>query len=218
MIRSCHRVRHEFAVLVAGCLALACTTDEIVVQSGVPGARAGAEVTLIAERGDWLDMNAKSGGRETRFFVPKDEACRELFAAGRSVTYTNSGGRFGAFQAGDRSCAPVGILSLEQWRDRRPRRQTSSVIPRSRAQLRERVYIDEELVLIRGRFPQAAEIEITGTSDLIAVIPNSSECQGLELPGDASMEFRPAGRQPFTLINDRQLCPLLGFVLVGPNG
>jgi len=83
--------------------------------------------------------------------------------------------------------------------------------------LRERVYVDEDLALIRGRFPLASQIEITGSSDLIAVIPRTPECEGLQVPGDSSMEFRPAGRRPFTLINGRQLCPLQGFVLVPPN-
>jgi hypothetical protein len=205
------------AATVAGCLALACTTDELVVQSGIPGARASAAVALVAERGDWLDLTSQSGGRETRFFVPNDEACRSLFAGEQVVTYSNSGGRFGSLQAGDQTCSPVGVLSLAQWRDRRPRRQSASIIPRSRAEFRERVYLDEDLVLIRGRFPQAAQIEIVGTDDLIAVIPNIPECQGFEVPGESSIEFRATGRQPFTLINGRQLCPLLGFVLVPPN-
>jgi len=218
VIRRRQNVSTRLTVIVAGCVALACTTDELVVQSGIPGARASAQVELVAERGDWLDLTSQAGGRETRFFVPNDEACRSLFADEQAVTYSNSGGRFGRFQAGDQKCDPVGVLSLAQWRDRRPRRQSASMIPRSRAELRERVYLDEELVLIRGRFPQAAQVEITGTGDLIAVIPNSPECQGLEAPGNSSMEFRPAGRQPFTLINGRQLCPLLGFVLAPPNG
>lgn len=217
MIRRSQTVIVRFAGILAACAALACTTDEIVVQSGIPGARASATVELIAPRGDWLDLTSQAGGRETRFFVPNDEACRNLFAGEQAVTYGNSGGRFGAFQAGDRICAPVGVLSLAEWRDRRPRRQNASVIPRSRAELRERVYVDEELVLIRGRFPQAAQIGITGSSDLIAVIPNSPECRGLEVPGEASMEFRSVGRKPYTLINGRRLCPLLGFVLAAPN-
>jgi hypothetical protein len=217
VIRRHRRLSAKLAGLAAGCLALACTTDEIVVQSGIPGARAAAAVELNAERGDWLDVTSQAGGRETRFFVPNDEACRSLFVGEQAVTYSNSGGRFGGFQAGDQTCEPVGVLSLVQWRDRRPRRQTTSVIPRSRAELRERVYSDEALVLVRGRFPLAAQVDITGTSDLIAVIPYTPECEGLEVPGDSSMEFRPVGRQPFTLVNGRQLCPLLGFVLVPPN-
>jgi len=205
----------RLGVVVAGCIALACTTDEVVVQSGIPGARASAQVELVAERGDQLDVISRAGGRETRFFVPNDAACRSLFTGEQAVSWSNSG-RFGRFQAGDRTCDPVGVLSLAEWRDRRPRRQNASVIPRSRADLRERLYVDEELVLIRGRFPQAAQIGITGTADLVAVIPNSPECEGLEVPGSLSMEFRQAGRQPFTLINGRQRCPLLGFVLAPP--
>jgi len=119
-----------FAGSVACCIALACTTDELVVQSGIPGARAAATVELNAERGDWLDVTSRAGGRETRFFVPNDEACRSLFVGEQAVTYSNSGGRFGGFQSGDQRCDPVGVLSLVQWRDRRPRRQSASVIPR----------------------------------------------------------------------------------------
>jgi hypothetical protein len=201
--------------LLASWLALGCTTDEAVVRSGIPGARASAQVRLVAERGSWLDVISQVGRDETRFFVPNDDACRSLFAAEQAVTWSNSGGRFGRLQAGDATCDPVGVLSLVQWRDRRPRPQNASIIPRSRAELRERVYVDEELVAVRGRFPEAAQIGITGSSDLIAVIPNSPECQGLPLPGSLSMEFRSSGQRPFTLINGRQLCPLLGFVLPG---
>jgi len=213
VIRRFESVAAGLAGSVACCLALACTTDELVVQSGIPGARATAEVELNAERGDWLDVTSRAGGRENRFFVPNNEACRSVFAGKQAVSYSNSGGRFGSFQSGDQSCDPVGVLSLVQWRDRRPRRHSASVIPRSRAALRERVYADKDLTLIRGRFPLASQIEITGASDLIAVIPRTPECEGLQVPGDSSMEFRAAGRQPFTLINGRQLCPLLGFVL-----
>jgi len=209
--------RGRWLACVVGGLVLACTTDEAVVRSGVPGARAAAEVRMVAERGRWLDVISRVGRNETRFFVPNDDACRSLFAGEPPVTWSNSGGRFGRLLTGDAACDPVGVLSLAQWRDRRPRPRNASVIPRSRAELRERVYVDEELVAIRGRFPQAGQIGITGSSDLIALIPNSPECQGLEVPGSLSMEFRSSGRQPFTLVNGRGLCPLLGFVLP-PSG
>jgi hypothetical protein len=208
------RVPIETALLA--CLALACTGDELVVQSGIPGARASSEVRLVAERGELLDVNSETGGRETRFLVPNDDDCRHLFVGEQPVSYSNSGGRFGSFHAGDRSCEPVGVLSLVQWRDRRPRNQNASVIPRARAELRERIYRDDDVELIRGRFPLAAQIGITGAQDLIAVIPVTAECADLPVPGSLSMEFRQVGRQPFTLIHEGRRCTLQGFALAPP--
>ena len=49
-------------------------------------------------------------------------------------------------------------------------------------------------------------------SDLIAVLPTAPECHGLEVPSSVSMEFRQVGRRPFTIINGRERCPVIGFV------
>jgi hypothetical protein len=91
------------------------------------------------------------------------------------------------------------------------------VIPRSRAELRERVYVDEEIALVRGRFLLAGKIGFVGGADSIAVISNAPECEDLEVPGTASMEFRHVGKQPYTLVNSGRLCPVIGFVKVPPN-
>jgi hypothetical protein len=195
----------------AALLALGCTTDDVVVQTGLPGARAATTVDLIAERGDYLDVMSEAGRRRTRFLVPNDEACRSLFVGEIAVSFSNSG-RFGRFQAGDQSCDPVGVLSLAQWRDRRPRAHNASIVPRSRSDLRERIYADDDIVLIRGRFMLAGQIGITGGSDLIAVLPNAPECEGLDIPSSVSMEFRQSGSRPFTILNGSTRCPVIGFV------
>ena len=98
-----------------------------------------------------------------------------------------------------------------EWRNRHPRSRGPSIIPRSQAQLRERVYVDEEVAFIRGRFLLASEIGFGGGGDAIAVIPNTPECAGLTVPGVASMEFRPAGKRVYSLINGDRLCPVIGF-------
>lgn len=204
------------ACVIIGIFALGCTTDQIVMQSGLPGASATATLNFVAERGDMLDIVMKSGGFRYRFLVPDDEACRALFEGEPYVTYSNSGS-FGTLHAGEASCAPVGILSLAEWRDRRPRSRMTAIIPRSQAQLRERVYLDEEVVFVRGRFLLAGEIGFGGGGDCIAIIPNSPECEGLTVPGIASMEFRSAGKRPFSLLNGNRLCPVIGFAQPPPT-
>jgi hypothetical protein len=58
----------------------------------------------------------------------------------------------------------------------------------------------------------AGQIGITGGSDLIAVLPNAPECEGLDVPSSVSMEFRQAGSRPFTILNGNARCPVIGFV------
>ena len=63
-------------------------------------------------------------------------------------------------------------------------------------------------------------MNIPGGWDLVAVLPNSGVCSGLAKRTDASLEYRVAGPEPFVLLNDSQLCPVLGFatpvVATGP--
>jgi hypothetical protein len=205
--------------LLAAIIAVGCstdTTDKIVMQTGLPAGRASASLSLEKERGDYLDVVMESGGFRYRFFLPNDEECRSVAFGEQAVTYANVGS-FGQLQAGDAACDPIGILSLAAWRDRGPRRRTSAVIPRSRAELRQVVYADEDLTLVRGRFLLAREVGFLGGEDLIAVIPNVEKCRGLAESKQASMEFRQAGKQPYTLVNGKQLCPVIGFVQVPPN-
>jgi len=196
--------------LAVGVLVFGCSAAPLAVQTGLPGAHTPASLDLIAERGDWLDVFMDTGWGGYRFLLRDDDACRSLFADEQSVRYSTSG-ILGTLHAGDVSCEPVGILSLAEWRDRHPRGRSGSMIPRSRSELRERVYLDEEVVFVRGRFLLAREIGFGGGGDSIAILPNVPECQGLTIPGVASMEFRPAGNRPFTLINGGKLCPVLGF-------
>jgi hypothetical protein len=198
-------------LLLAVLAAAGCSKDQLVMQSGLPGARASASLAFAGERGDYLDVVMESGGLRYRFFLPNDDACRALFADEQAVTYAHTG-PFGRLQSGETTCDPIGILSLAEWRDRRSRPMTRSPIPRSRVELRERVYVDEELALIRGRYPLAGAIGFAGAGDAIAVVPNVAECEHLPVPGTATMEFRPAGKQAYSLINAKQLCPILGFV------
>jgi len=197
--------------LVAVSLCAGCTKDQAVLQTGLPGARARVSLSLVAERGEYLDVVMESAGPRYRFFLPNDAACAALFAGEAAVFYANTG-PFGQLSTEATRCDPVGILSLAEWRDRGPRRQTRAVIPRSRAELREVIYADDDLTLVRGRYPLASEIGFMGGGDSIVAIPRVEECRGVPESGQASMEFRPAGRNPYTLINGNMRCPVLGFI------
>lgn len=210
-LRACCRI-----ALSAASLALGCTRDQLVVQTGLPGGRASAFLSLVAERGDYLDVVMESGGRRYRFFLPNDAACVALFESEKAISYANAG-PFGQLSTDQTRCDPVGILSLPEWRDRGPRRPNAAVIPRARADLREVVYADEELTLVRGRYPLTREIGFMGGGDCILAIPNVEECRGVPEARQASMEFRPAGRDAYTLINGTVRCPVLGFIQPPPN-
>lgn len=203
-------------MLAVAVLVIGCTHEQVVMQTGLPGARAAAELSLVKERGDYLDVRMESGGFSYRFFLPADEACRAMLVDGQAVTYANVG-PFGRLQAGDTVCDPVGVLSLAAWRDRGPRRSRSEVIPRSRADLDERIYVDDDLTLVRGRYRLAGLIGFVGGADSIAVIPSVPECRDLAIPGTASMEFRDVGEKPYVLVEGGRLCPVIGFVQPPPN-
>lgn len=196
-------------------LATGCSKDRMVVDSGLPLGSAATRLSLNAERGDWLDVNVRTGGREYRFFLPDDEACRLLFKSEAEVRYENAGS-FGRLATSETSCEPSGILSLAAWRDRGPRNPRADMIPRSRSELRELVYDDADMSLVRGRFLLAREIGFVGGADSIVVIPKLPACAGLAEQREASMEFRVAGKTPYVLINGSERCPVLGFVKAPP--
>jgi len=197
--------------LFAWSLGAGCSKDRVVMQTGLPGGRAAVTLSLVAERGDYLDVIMASDGPSYRFFLPNEDACAALFVGEAAVFYANTG-PFGQLSTEATRCEPVGILSLAEWRDRGPRRQTTAMIPRSRAELREVIYADDDLTLVRGRYLLAREIGFMGGVDSIVAIPRVEECRGVPESGQASMEFRPAGKNPYTLINGNVRCPVLGFI------
>jgi hypothetical protein len=187
----------------------------MVVDLGLPLGSAGTQLSLNAERGDYLDVDVKTAGKDYRFFLPDTDSCRMLFKSEAEVRYSNAGA-FGQLATSETSCQPNGILSLAAWRDRGPRNPRAEMIPRSRSELREVVYEDEDLTLVRGRFLLAREIGFLGGADSIVVIPKVPECAGLPETREASMEFRVAGKTPYVLINSGKRCPVLGFVQPPP--
>ena len=188
-----------------------CQPRAVLEQAGVPGLRTPATVTEVVQRDVYLDVLLDSSFWSLRYFFPTDDTCRRILAPQASVTYVQRG-PWGEVQnqEGER-CSPAGIDSLRTWRNRRPRPRTSAPVPRRQASFRV-VYQDTEYVFARSFFPLASAISWTGGNDTIAVIPNTKPCQHLIEGGTASMEFRPAGPDPFRLVTREGRCPLVGFI------
>ena len=202
------------AVGAAGTLA-GCTVDSVVAQAGVPGTTVDAHVSDLAVRGPYLDARVDAGGFRYRLYFPDDETCGALLRRTEGLRFTWLA-LMGRVDGGDAYCDAVGVLSLEAWRDRQPRRSREP-LPRAPARYQV-VYRDADVVHLEGRFPLASQLGFAHTASLVAIIPNDEACRGFPDEGTASMEFRVTGPNPLTLLDKRSLCPVLGIAQPLPAG
>ena len=192
-----------------------CSVDSVVAGAGVPGTRYPAEIRDVKERGSYIDAFVDAGGFQYRLFFPADDTCRGVLAHPEGAEFTWLG-LMGRVSFGDDRCDAVGVLSLEAWRDRQPRRSREP-LPRAPAHYHE-VYSDRDQVQLYGRFPLASQLGFAGSGQLVVVIPNDPACSGLVDQGTASMEYRVRGPNPLVLIDGDKLCPILGVAQPPPQG
>jgi hypothetical protein len=69
------------------------------------------------------------------------------------------------------------------------------------------------LIFLRGRFPLASRVFISGGYDIVAVLPNVAACAAVAEQNATSLEFRAAGPEAFVLLAGDQTCNVLGFAL-----
>jgi len=208
-------LRTSLPPLALAAALLACSTEEIVMNTGVPGVAVRADIEVLAERGDYLDAVVRTGGRTYRFFFPNRDDCRALLADPEARFRLD--GIAATVRTESALCDAVGILSLRAWRDRQGRaaRQrdtagTRSLVTRDRIEYQV-FYRDPDLFLARGRFRLAAEIGWPVGVDTVAAFPSSEECAGVRENVRGTMEFRETGPEPFTVLDGSTLCPVLGF-------
>lgn len=190
-----------------GCESMKRTGERALFSANPVGSTDGV-VLGVSRHGSYLLVAFGGSLRDMQFFAPATADCLQVLAPEVQVRYTKSG-VFGRFTRDGTSCDPIGVASLAAWRDSRPRTRGKPV-PRAAAfftLLQE----DPELIFLRGRFPLASRVGIPGGWDFVAVLPNSGVCSGLAQRTEASLEFRPAGPEPFVLLNSGQRCPVLGF-------
>lgn len=193
------------SAVVAG---VGCTKDSVISGIGAPGTSLAAEVGAVMVRHRYLDASVSAGDFQYRFFFPDEARCRDLLNHPEGASFVWLG-PLGRVARGEERCSPVGILSLQAWRDRGPRLSREPV-PRAQAVFTE-VWRDQEMVLVRGRFPLAGMANWIGGHDSIAILPNVEDCLGFLEEGVTSMEFHASGKNPLVLLNEDGLCPITGF-------
>jgi len=197
------------ALAASGCESLKHTGEKVLYDANPVGS-ADVVVLGVSRHGPYLLVSLAGSLVDMRFLAPATEACLQVLTPEAHVSYGKSG-VFGRFRRDGAICDPVGIASLAAWRDRQPRR-VGRPVPRAPAYYT-LLQQDPELIFLRGRFPLASRVNIPAGYDIVAVLPNSGACVGLAERTDASLEFRVAGPEPFVLLNDEQLCPVLGFAM-----
>ena len=201
-------------VMSLGFLAFGCATaqhaGEKVLYSVNPFATTDVLVLGVSQHGPYLLASLAGPMADLRFFAPATRACLQVLAPDTRVNYGKSG-QFGRFRRDDQICDPIGIASLAAWRDTQPRRRGPPV-PRATAYYHV-AQQDPELIFLRGRFPLASRVFISGGYDIVAVLPNVAACAAVAEQGATSLEFRAAGPEAFRLLAGDQSCDVLGFAL-----
>ncbi len=202
------------SLLGVAVVASSCTLDSAIAAAGAPGTTVDAKVGPAAVRGSYLDASVQAGGFQYRFFFPNEPVCQAVLAQPDGLRFVWLGA-LGRIANGEQRCDAIGVLSLEAWRDRQPRR-SGQPMPRASAHYRV-VYRDDDLVQMHGRFPLAGLLGFTGTQSLVVVLANEGVCRRFVDRGTASMEYRATGPNPLTLITKDERCPVLGLAQPAPS-
>jgi hypothetical protein len=167
------------------------------------------DVAHAEPRGGYVEAVIAGEGAGIQTFSPDSPECRSVLTPGTQVRYV-AGLMGGTFVRGDERCESAGIGSLAFWRDRRPR-TPGPPLPRKQATFRA-FYQDEDMILVRGRFPLGGEVGWSGGADSVAALPNTPECRSRAAEGVGSLEFHPSGPDALVLVTEAGPCPLLGLM------
>ncbi len=200
------RLARLAAVLV---LAAACNPSKTAFQLGLPGSSIEMTAARVKPRGGYLDTELHGSGLTLRTFLPASEVCQRVVVPEALVEY-RSGASYGSLVRGEDRCDAIGIGSLREWRNRRPR-QTSRIVPSGRASYSV-VFRDEEVTFLRGRFPLVGLLGFAGMGDTIVVVPNTPECLGPIGRDTSTIEYFHGGRNVLTLSSSEGRCNIEGLL------
>jgi len=203
--------------VAAALLLTACSPEKALWQSGVqiPGLEKTMRVERLVERGDYVAAILAGEGFIIEVYLPKNDDCNAIFREGAEVNYLE-GSPGGMYKQDDWVCRSVGIGSLHEWRERRPRpRHTGSIVQRALANYQV-VYQDTEVTFLRGRFPLTGLLGFIGLNDTIAVVRNTPECEAPIGRNTSTMEYYPTGKKVLTLVSTSSQCHITG--LIAPFG
>jgi len=200
------------ALLVTGC-----NWRRGLWQMGLGSFATELTVQRITPRAEFLEVNLVGSGLDLTVYVPATEECAFVLKPEEPIGYTERGVA-GRFDREGVQCDSVGFGDPLIRGARQPRSSNlrSSPVPRSQASFRV-MHEDEEVIMLRGRFPQARRIAWAGANDSIAVVQNTSVCRAAIEGGVASMEYRASGNNTLTLVGREGLCRIVGLVIPRPG-
>ncbi|MDJ0867372.1 MAG: hypothetical protein QNK03_14775 [Myxococcota bacterium] len=188
--------------------------------AGLPGLVWTKQVSVVEERGGYLDVRFEGSSKTVRLLFPANSTCRELLTPGRTLKYAKEG-TFGKVRAEggrpDAVCHGNGTFELEALRDQGGKGTGLRGPGRPRAPAHYRVLgADEEFSFLHGRFPLTPMVAIPGGVDIEAWIGSSTPCQDVASRNTASMEYRQNGA-PLVLLAGREECAIEALA-IPPHG
>lgn len=199
-----------FVCLALVALLVSCNARRTAWELGAGGFMTDMIVDSAVPRGPYLDVVLSGHGLTIRTFTLASAVCTDTLTPEATVDYVERG--WGRFRRGDLECAAVGIGDplISRARSGRSGSLRSATIPRAQATFT-LLFEDEEVILLRGRFPLAHLIGWAGGGDSVAVLRNVPHCRR-DGSGIASMEYRPSGRNTLALVGPTGLCRIEGLI------
>ena len=194
-------------------VAAGCSPRRTAWELGAGGFMTDMVVASAEQRGPYLDVVLSGHGLTLRTFTAASETCSALLVPESTVDYVERG--WGRFRRDELECDAIGIGDPLISRARTGRPRTNATIPREQATFSV-LYEDEDVVLLRGRFPLARMIGWAGGVDSVAVLRNVPHCRR-DGSGVASMEFRGSGRNTLALVGPSGLCRIEGLIQPVPG-
>jgi hypothetical protein len=211
------------ALVLIGIMTTACTATRTTLWSWkMPGIGEEGTVQNVTKRSTYLDATLKVEEHEYRFLFPGGYRCTQVIKPGATIEYT-SFGHIPAVRGSEGDCDPIGILSLKEWVNQHRAQMTPA---RTKAEVSFKVfYRDDDVAFARGEFEFARPVtfrekrgaglerplSIRKRIGVIAVIPNTPECQQPLADGKATAEFQPDAEAPYQLLSGADVCPILGL-------
>jgi hypothetical protein len=192
------------AAATAGC------TPKNKFQLGLPGSTVPVNVARVTPRGGVLDTELHGGGFAFRTFLPSTDVCARVVSKETGARWV-AGAAHGSIERGSDRCDAVGIASLYEWRKRRGRPEGMRAIPSGTARYT-KIYEDEEVAFLRGRFPLVGYLGWAGGEDTIAVVPKLGVCAKPLASDAATIEYFMTGKNVLTLSGVSGRCPIVGLI------
>lgn len=201
------RVLLPALVLALALPSLACSWRRTAWELGLGSFATDLTVARVAGRGPYREATLVGHGLTLEVLAPDTATCRHVLAAEASVDYVERGVGGHYERDGSTCVAAGGGLRLVGSRQPRATTLAEEPVPRSQATFAV-LHADDEVMLLRGRFPEAWRVGWPGGDDTVVMVPNVPVCRSAIGGGVASMEYRAGDRVPLALVGADGLCPI----------